>query len=1140
MWRLSFILHFLCLFTVQTIPGKVYKGICLQCNTLQYAMAQSGEVAPVDTIERTPHRSIADTNITSSQDRIRQMSTMEDTSPMRTHQRGMSREQNDAIDGMNDTHEHGVPRDVGPRMGGLQKQVSEITLDSAMLDLDVEPRTSLSDRNFNTSLGSIVEDESSHNRDATQAPSSSNYHGQSSGSRVAQSSISRVGHSSDSRVGVFSLEGGAMERLEARIRAKSDSNSHHVHFNGPAKKPVAKYQLSNSLSNSDRSGSGIKTSRKMNDSLESSKADESIYESSGPGTAVNMIGDRLNIYEERIRQKNAQSSSNEVSTDRTGNVLLGEGSGSCDRKREEQGVQDLVAQDSSPGDAIKIASDRLNVYEERIRRKEANSSIVKPSHTFRQRSDFLSRSEHSDESDGGVKRLNTEGSKTEHSRSGSGEYSRRMNHRPYRSLVDEHIQSDHASHERSASEMLLPTSSDEGYSRSNTLTSVNEGASTPGVTKVQGDFLNLYERRINQKSKQISQSTNEKRSFEGDQKISHQDGSHSTREKTNATRMETSDMTDKNFQRSRTNASEVGNTTGLFYHDSSDRTNLYERRIREKEASRHASISQDSTSSDQQSTPGIFQEYTHTGRQNVFEQRMRQKRADHGENRSTSMSTSNEGQVAKTSKESSQNSSNLGVKRSDSRYDMILQRKISRGNSESHRKHHGYDSSVGVECESNDEMRSQLCEIKNSGICDDIVAFLRQHSDSLPFATAVFAFQCIIDVLIKNMDVSDNPHLFRSKVSWLKPFSSLMYTHFSNEIVQAKALEALWSIASYSMRHATDIITNDEIMESIVDGMECHQSEPVNEFGSGLIWCLATGEKSSSLLEHCDGQIVQRLVAVLTSSSYTGASQLYATRALFCLSTVFLNNCDGFFGDIMGQCISDERVEDCDSAKAICVVLDALHQHSTHLPLLTEGSKLLCQLLIRDTMSDNGVFFAIVEGVLNHVEAMCSIRSRDLALDAALVYLLSHISTYCSDTIDNNFPFSKEVLAVMSVHSQSESVAFYGCRFVYNICACDSAESNIRQVIGDSGGIKLILDCLTNFDKHIDILGEACGAIFACSCNCPPNKALVADLGGVMIISTHVFNAEKASLCSDEDGMLSLNIRACAGKDFDVHPSYCL
>ena len=680
------------------------------------------------------------------------------------------------------------------------------------------------------------------------------------------------------------------------------------------------------------------------------------------------------------------------------------------------------------------------------------------------------------------------------------------------------------SHDNKGNEMIYATSSSEGLSRSNTLTSANETASTPGVTKMQGDVLNLYERRINQKSKQISQS-NDKTGLNVEQETSQQIRSHSRSDSSSG--METADTRHRHIHRSRTNASEVGSTPGPFRRDNSCRLNYYDRKIQEKEAlSRHASI--ESSSSDQQSTPGAFQEYNDNGRQNIFEQRIRQKNAARSDNRSTSMSTSTERQIAKASKESSQSSTN----QTDYRHDMILQRKIHRGNSESRRKHHGYHSG-GIEGDSHDELNSQLLMIKDEGNCDDVIAFLRPHSDSLTSSTTVLAFQCIIDILMKNYNSPSKRHLFRSKVSWLKPFSSLMYTHFSNEIVQAKALESLWSIASYSVRHSTDIITNDEIMESIVDGMECHQSETVNEFGSGLIWCLATGEKSSSLLEHCDGQIVQRLVAVLTSNSCTGSPQLNAIRALFCLSTVFDNNCDGFFGDFMGQGISDERVEDCASAKSICAILDAMHQHSTHLTLLTDGTQLLCALFTRDTIGDDDVFVAIVEGILDHIETMCSILSRNCALDAALVSLLSHISTYCSDTIDDNFPFSKEILSVMSTHTQSETVALHGCRFIYNICAGDSAESKIRQAIGDSGGIEIILDCLTRFDKHIDVLGEACGAIFACCCKCSSNKTLVTDLGGVMAISVHAFDADYASLCSTDEDMLSLNIRACAGKSFN-------
>jgi hypothetical protein len=549
-------------------------------------------------------------------------------------------------------------------------------------------------------------------------------------------------------------------------------------------------------------------------------------------------------------------------------------------------------------------------------------------------------------------------------------------------------------------------------------------------------------------------------------------------------------------------------------HKSATALSLFERRLYEKnkqdqvvtskleenrearnnemsEVLKSAPVSHDSSSSDK-NEPGAFPD---SGRVNVFDQIMRDKKA------------SSDG--------------------SDTRYSKILERKLhgEKKGAASHKQ----SQTDAVECAGVLDAKAQICEIMKSRSCDDMIGFLRLHSNSLSPEIIAFAFGCIREMVTKHYVVtSDRPHLFRSKVSWLKLFSSIMYAHFSNELIQTEALKTLWSVATYSSRHAGDIIANDEIVESIVDCMEAHQSEDVNEFGSGLISCLASSMSESdtlSLMDRCDGQIVQRLVAALTSTSCSGVSHLNAIRALGRLSTVFHLTCDGYFGDLMGREIQDERVGGCSSAKAVCAVLDSMRQHSNLALLQNEGCRLLCQIFARDAIIDDELFFAVTDGILNHIESI-SPHQRSFILDEALIYLLCYISSYSSDTVDDTFSFSKVVVEIMAKYPDSASIALQGCRFIYNVCSGES-NNRTRSSIGSSGGIDVMLKYIFTFERDIELVGEACGALFACCCDCPSNKTHVLNLGGIEKIIAHAFNE---SLDSEDEDVLSLNMRACCGK----------
>lgn len=496
-----------------------------------------------------------------------------------------------------------------------------------------------------------------------------------------------------------------------------------------------------------------------------------------------------------------------------------------------------------------------------------------------------------------------------------------------------------------------------------------------------------------------------------------------------------------------------------------DRSNLFERRLQEK-----------SDRNESTNNPGLLPErYNNSGRLNVFEQRMQMKKsAEDNQNKIPKMRT---------------------------------------------------------EHESDADAKNELREVTKLQSCDDVTGFLRLHLDSLRPSTIVFAYESIQKIInAKIYDKSDGRHLFRSKVSWLKLLSSIMYKYFSDAEVSAGSLLTLWSIASYSSRHADEIISNYEIIESIVDCMEAHHdSQPVNEYGSGVICCLSLSKNSAILLEHRDGQIVHRLTDTLSSTSCSCANHINSIRGLCYLSTVFHRN----HSEFVGRHLQHGHLEECPSAKSIEAVLLAMHQHPSHSLIQLEGFRFLCQLLSRDAIVDIKVFNRVVKGISEHIVSISKGLPRIIMLDEALMYLLSTISAYCSETIVETLMWCWKyvVLDIMSTNLEASTmIALHGCRFVYNLCCFDFLDTNIRANIGESGGIERVLTCMSTFEHRTDIVEAACGAIFALCYKEPSNKKKVLYSGGIEKIRGVLGVINNGNFDSENDESISLNMLACAGK----------
>jgi hypothetical protein len=127
---------------------------------------------------------------------------------------------------------------------------------------------------------------------------------------------------------------------------------------------------------------------------------------------------------------------------------------------------------------------------------------------------------------------------------------------------------------------------------------------------------------------------------------------------------------------------------------------------------------------------------------------------------------------------------------------------------------------------------------------------------------------------------------------WAKVLLMAMTTHSSDATIQAELLCTLWAIVTLPYpRYASDLISSDG-MKDIVTTMETHlEEEQVQEYGCGLIACLAATDKHAlRLLQICGGKFIHRLMAGLYFNGAAGNVQVNALKALCRLSSASLSS----------------------------------------------------------------------------------------------------------------------------------------------------------------------------------------------------------------------------------------------------------
>lgn len=444
--------------------------------------------------------------------------------------------------------------------------------------------------------------------------------------------------------------------------------------------------------------------------------------------------------------------------------------------------------------------------------------------------------------------------------------------------------------------------------------------------------------------------------------------------------------------------------------------------------------------------------------------------------------------------------------------------------------HEGFKPSL-----SESEARRQLAESAKLGRCDEIIEFLRRNTP-LPPAIIIVSLESIRECLplAHGLTVSVSANAGPSfiafpKSGWVKTIAMIMTSLLSNEIVQLEVLQTLWSVASLSPRYISDLTSNTDVMNSVIEAMETHHtSASVQEYGSGLLACLASSQKHAlRLLEVRRGKFIQRLMVALASPSRNGVAQEYSLKALFRLSTASQSddNPPGILGEMMGHCSGRELLGN-ESITAIDAVLCAMKQCPNNEAVQTHGNKLTWEILTPEAFLDDDLFAILVTKILNNVKDALAIHRDCLALHESVICLLSKLSCYDEGAVlGAQEDFSRIVVEIMTTHPKSWVLSLHGCRCLYNICAVEPMASICRSNIASFNGINAILACMETFPESLSVQGEACGALFAASCSSSSNKKQVLELGGIGKIQS-AYSTYSAT--PYEDASLSTKIRAVA------------
>mmetsp|Transcript_27538 Transcript_27538/g.58835 ORF Transcript_27538/g.58835 Transcript_27538/m.58835 type:complete len:1552 (-) Transcript_27538:1946-6601(-) len=423
--------------------------------------------------------------------------------------------------------------------------------------------------------------------------------------------------------------------------------------------------------------------------------------------------------------------------------------------------------------------------------------------------------------------------------------------------------------------------------------------------------------------------------------------------------------------------------------------------------------------------------------------------------------------------------------------------------------------------------------IAECSCCRELMDVLKRNSSSTQ-AVILMALGKLRDCLLVAHGLTNHDHSIsmdslegsgRSEIAfpnsgWTKVIMMVMSSQASNAIVQSELLHTLWSIVTMHPRYISDLTSNPD-MKQIITTMETHiKEESVQEYGCGLIACIAACQKHAlRLLIMCNGKFIHRLMAALYFQDRQGNVQINALKALFRLSSALLSSdtpTESFANTMGGY---DPKVGD-SSVNSIDAVLHVMHRYLTNTSIQMHGNRLLWNIFSPDAILDPDYVDILVGKILQHIKAAMAFHQKSQVFTETAACLLSKMSCFGSDSLDRE-AFLHVAVETMKAHCNSGIVVLHAFRCLTNVCS-RSQTYVLSQPVVD--GIPVIISCMKTFQDNIIVQSEACAAISAIAVCSPSNKERIHHLGGIGRINCAY---DTYSMTPYDDQCVVTKIRAC-------------
>ena len=416
--------------------------------------------------------------------------------------------------------------------------------------------------------------------------------------------------------------------------------------------------------------------------------------------------------------------------------------------------------------------------------------------------------------------------------------------------------------------------------------------------------------------------------------------------------------------------------------------------------------------------------------------------------------------------------------------------------------------------------------------CGELIEVLKRSSDDRPVVLMSLGKlrDCLLVAhgLVNTEESADSSSIEGSSTGSRVAFTSSGWTKVmimvlsdsSDVIIQSEILQTLWEIVTLHPRYTSDLMNADT--KQIVSTMEAHdKEEAIQEYGCGLLACLATSQKHAlRLLGMYNGKFIQLLMTALQFQGRRGNVQVNALKGLFLLSSAS-NSSDPivYFSNTMGlYAVKDDQWGGDPSVNAITNVLDTMKHHLTNANVQIHGNKLLHSIFAPDAIQDQEVVDIMRGLTFQHIEGAMKHYHKSQAFHESAVCLLSKMSCSGRDSRCRE-AFLRVVVESMKVCKNSSIIALHGCNCLASMCARSETLLD-SQPVADS--IPLIITLMSTFQDNIANQSEACSAIATLCTFSPSNKEQVHHNGGIDSIS----RAYDTFSTNDEQWLVT-KVRAC-------------